>query len=154
MNNQEIQNLIKELIEKTNVVVKDITFTETEALLAKGNIILEQELEEKEKEIQLLRSLASIGLIISSFAHEVKSLRSRLIPRTAFLVKKIKNLIDDKKLESLPKEENPLYDIHLISEEDIKLKHWLDYSLSSLKKDKRTRTNLNFGVYFESFKQI
>ena len=128
------------------------TFTETEALLAKGNIILEQELEEKEKEIQLLRNLASIGLIISSFAHEVKSLRSRLIPRTAFLVKKIKNLIPDKKLKSLPKEENPLYDIQLISEEDVKLKHWLDYSLSSLKKDKRTRTNLNFGEYFESFK--
>ncbi len=28
MNNQEIQNLIKELIEKTNVVVKEISFTE------------------------------------------------------------------------------------------------------------------------------
>ena len=31
MTNQEIQNLIKELVEKTNVIVKDITFTETEA---------------------------------------------------------------------------------------------------------------------------
>jgi signal transduction histidine kinase len=131
---------------------KKSSFTETEALLARGNIILEQELEDKEKEIQMLRSLASVGLIISSFAHEVKSLRSRLIPRTSFLVKKVKSLIDEKKLINLPKEDNPLYDIQLITEEDIKLKHWLDYSLSSLKKDKRTRTNVHFSDYFEKFK--
>ena len=42
--------------------------------------------------------------------------------------------------------------IKLIQEEDTKLKHWLEYSLNSLTRDKRERSNLNFGRYFESFK--
>lgn len=32
------------------------------------------------------------------------------------------------------------------------LKHWLDYSLNTLKRDKRERTNLNFSDYFDKFK--
>src|SRR5690554_2033428 len=47
--------------------------TETEKSLAKGIKILSQEIENKDEEIRLLRTFASTGLIISSFAHEVKS---------------------------------------------------------------------------------
>ncbi len=126
--------------------------SETEKILAKGNKILQQELEEKESEIQLLRNLASTGLIISSFAHEVKSLRSRLIPRTEYLIRELKKLINEDELRDLNKEDNPFYMLTLIQEEDLKLKHWLDYSLNSLKRDRRTRTNINFGEYFEKFK--
>jgi signal transduction histidine kinase len=128
--------------------------SETEKILAKGTKILQQELEEKESEIQMLRNLASTGLIISSFAHEVKSLRSRLIPRTEYLNKELKKLIKDEDLKEVDKEDNPFYMLSLIQEEDLKLKHWLDYSLNSLKRDKRTRTNINFGEYFEKFKLV
>jgi C4-dicarboxylate-specific signal transduction histidine kinase len=38
-------------------------------------------------------------------------------------------------------------------EQDVQIKHWLDYSLSALKKDKRTRTNLDIDEYFKSFKE-
>ena len=120
--------------------------------LAEGVELLAEESEEKDKEIRLLRSLASVGLIISSFAHEVKSLRSRLIPRTQFLKSTIKDLISIEALEKLNQEDNPVYMIDLMQTEDIKLKHWLDYSLSSLKKDKRSRTTLNFNDYFYKFK--
>ncbi len=126
--------------------------SEVEKILAKGTKILQQELEEKESEIQMLRNLASTGLIISSFAHEIKSLRSRLIPRTEYLIKELKKLIKDEDLSNLDKQDNPFYMLTLIQEEDLKLKHWLDYSLNSLKRDKRTRTNINFGEYFEKFK--
>ena len=37
-------------------------------------------------------------------------------------------------------------------EQDVQIKHWLDYSLSALKRDKRTRTNLDITDYFLSFK--
>lgn len=126
--------------------------TPIEIILAKGNEILEQELEGKEDEIRLLRNLASVGLIISSFAHEVKSLRSRLIPRTTFLLQELKKYITDDELKTVKKDDNPFYMLQLIQDEDVKLKHWLDYSLSSLRRDKRQRTNLNFGEYFERFK--
>ena len=125
----------------------------TEETLAEGVEILTRELDEKDEEIRLLRNLASVGLIISSFAHEVKSLRSRLIPRTSFLLRELKNHLNEKELEkSLDKDDNPFYMIRLIQDEDTKLKHWLEYSLNTLKRDKRERSNLNFGEYFDKFK--
>jgi signal transduction histidine kinase len=127
--------------------------TEAEKSLAKGVKILTEEIEEKEEEIRLLRNLASVGLIISSFAHEVKSLRSRLIPRTTHLIRELKNHLNEKELKSsLDKDDNPFYMIQLIQEEDTKLKHWLEYSLNTLKRDKRERSSLHFDDYFERFK--
>jgi signal transduction histidine kinase len=126
--------------------------SETEKLLARATKIYQQEIKEKNEEIRTLRGLASVGLIISSFAHEVKSLRTRLTPRTDFLIKELKKYISKKDLKGVDQEDDPFYMIQLIRDEDTKLKHWLDYSLSSLKKDKRTRTNINIGEYFERFK--
>lgn len=125
----------------------------TEETLAKGIQILSDEVEEKEEEIRILRNLASVGLIISSFAHELKSLRSRLTPRTIFLLKELKKYLNEKELgKSLDKDDNPFYMIRLIQEEDKKFKHWLDYSLNTLKRDKRERKNLDFNEYFNTFK--
>lgn len=126
--------------------------TESEKILAKAAKIYEQELEDKNEEIRLLRGLASVGLIISSFAHELKSLRSRLTPRTDFLIREIKKYISEKEMSKVNEQDNPFYMIKLIKEEDLKLKHWLEYSLSTLKRDKRTRTNINIGEYFDRFK--
>ncbi|AEA45005.1 ATP-binding protein [Fluviicola taffensis] len=125
--------------------------TVSEVILAKATKIFEQEIEDKDEEIRLLRGLASVGLIISSFAHELKGLRSRLSPRTDFLIAELKKYIKEEDLKSVNQQDNPFYMIQLIQEEDVKLKHWLDYSLSTLKRDKRTRTNINIGEYFELF---
>ena len=127
-------------------------YTEREKILADGVQILTEDNERKDSEIRLLRSLASVGLIISSFAHEVKSLQSKLIPRTQFLLRELQNHIDENTLAGIDKDDNPFYMIRLMQEDDIKLKHWLDYSLSTLKRDKRERTNLAFEDYFSRFK--
>lgn len=128
-------------------------YSKTEENMADAILILEKENEKKDEELRLLRSLASIGLIISSFAHEVRSLRARLIPRTKFLVDELKNHLDENELaKTLDKDDNPFYMIDLMREEDTKLKHWLDYSLSTLKIDKRERKNLDFSEYFNNFK--
>lgn len=128
------------------------TSSEREKTLAAGVDVLTKEIDSKDDEIRLLRSLASVGLIISSFAHEVKSLRSRLIPRTTFLLRELGNHINEKDLGHLDKDDNPFYMIRLMQEEDTKLKHWLDYSLNTLKRDKRERTDLELADYFERFK--
>lgn len=128
-------------------------YSESEENMADAIFILEKESGKKDEELRLLRSLASVGLIISSFAHEVRSLRARLIPRTKFLVDELRNHLDEDKLtKNLDQDDNPFYMINLMRDEDVKLKHWLDYSLSTLKIDKRERKNLNFSQYFESFK--
>jgi len=137
---------------KPSTVPKSRKNSDTEVLLASATQKYEQELEEKESEIQLLRSLASIGLIVSSAAHELTSLRQRIVPRTDFLLRELKKYIPVSSLADVNREDNPFYMIELMKEEDLKLKHWLDYSLNSLKKDRRKRANVNFGNYFENFK--
>lgn len=122
-----------------------------EQILATANRIYEQEIEDKNEEIRSLRALASVGLIISTFAHELKNISSRLNPRTDILVKELKNLLNEESLYQGNRQENPFYMIELIKEEDLKLKHWLDYSLSTLKVDKRKRIGINVSDYFEKF---
>jgi hypothetical protein len=100
----------------------------------------------------MLRSLSGIGLIVASFAHELRSLRSLLVSRTDDLKDSIEKLVDSKKLKSIPNDENPLSMLNHMREQDVQIKHWLDYSLSALKRDKRTRTNLDVIDYFSSFK--
>lgn len=139
--------------EKENSSEEKKEYSESEENMADAIFILEKESGKKDEELRLLRSLASVGLIISSFAHEVRSLRARLIPRTKFLVDELRNHLDEEELaKNLDKDDNPFYMIDLMRDEDAKLKHWLDYSLSTLKIDKRERKNLDFSQYFESFK--
>lgn len=138
---------------KENSSEENKEYSESEENMADAIFILEKESGKKDEELRLLRSLASVGLIISSFAHEVRSLRARLIPRTKFLVDELRNHLDEEELaKNLDKDDNPFYMIDLMRDEDVKLKHWLDYSLSTLKIDKRERKNLDFPQYFESFK--
>lgn len=125
--------------------------TANEVFLAKTTKIFEQEIDEKNEEIKLLRGLASVGLIISSFAHELKGLRSRLIPRSSVLLSSLYTYLDQEKIKDLKTIESPINMVELIRDEDLKLKHWLDYSLTTLKRDKRNRRKINFGEYFENF---
>lgn len=128
-------------------------YSEAEENMADAILILEKDNEKKDEELRLLRSLASVGLIISSFAHEVRSLRARLIPRTKFLLDNLKGYLDEDGLsKNVGKYDNPFFMIELMRNEDVKLKHWLDYSLSTLKIDKRERNDLDFSQYFENFK--
>ena len=85
---------------------KENEFIDTEESLAQGVKILSNEIEEKEEEIRLLRNFASVGLIISSFAHEIKSLRSRLMPRTTFLLRELKNHINENELKKFDKNDS------------------------------------------------
>jgi signal transduction histidine kinase len=122
--------------------------------LVKGYSALEEEIEEKEGEIRLLRNLASTGLIISSFAHELDSIRSRLESRTEFLLTNLKEFIPENTLININEQDNPYYMVQLIQQEDIKLKHWLNYSLNSLSADKRKRRSIDINNYFLNFKNV
>ncbi|MFP9097760.1 ATP-binding protein [Flavobacterium sp. RHBU_24] len=129
-------------------------YSESTKKLADAFLILEKENDKKDDEIRLLRSLASVGLIISSFAHELHNLKNRLVPRTNFLEIELSKHIDRKLFEGKNKYENPYYMLDLIKQEDLKLQHWLVYSLNTLKRDKRERKNVNLNDYFETFKSI
>lgn len=150
---QKIERVEKPKNDNESDSEESTEYSDSEEQMADTIFILEKSNEKKDEELRLLRGLASVGLIISSFAHEVRSLRARLVPRTKFLLSELKKHLDEVKLsEELDQDDNPFYMINLMRDEDIKLKHWLDYSLSTLKIDKRERKNLDFSKYFENFK--
>ncbi len=124
-----------------------------EEVLAAGYSSLESELSDKEDELRLLRGLASSGIAIASFTHELKSLSNRLLPRTEMLVELLKEYISKEQLQGIDKYDNPFYHIELIREEDGKLHQWLNYTLNTVKKDKRERHNIVISDYFGRFEQ-
>ncbi|CAA6799186.1 MAG: Unknown protein [uncultured Aureispira sp.] len=107
--------------------------------------------EEKEQreneEIVQVRALASLGLIVSSFAHELKQIRNNSSEITSLEVI-YKNLVD-KALKKEVEYKDGIDIINLLKENNKKIKHWVNYSLTSIRKDKRTRGALNFSAYFK-----
>ena len=122
--------------------------------LALGLLAFEEENEELKDEQKLLRVLASAGMIVTSFAHELKNMSDSLLPRTNDLRTILADIIDTEKLKLLPEELNPFVLIDDIQDQDKKLKHWLDFSLGAVKKDKRTQKNIDLVDYLSKFEKL
>lgn len=125
-----------------------------EEILAEGYLNLENLLNEKDSELMLLRGLASTGIVVTSFTHELKSLSNRLIPRTSSLETLLAHYIQPEELANIDRFDNPYYHIELIRQEDQKLLQWLQYSLNTIRRDKRERRQVQIHDYFESFNQL
>ncbi len=123
-------------------------------ILAEGYINLENLLDEKDNELMLLRGLASTGIVVTSFTHELKSLSNRLIPRTSSLELLLNKYIHPESLKKINRFDNPFYHIELIKQEDQKLLQWLQYSLNTIRRDKRERKLVSLCEYFLSFEQL
>ncbi len=118
--------------------------------------IIEDKKDEENQEIVQVRSLASLGLIVSSFSHELKEV-SNNASEIETLEKYALALIPKEKHKTA--EYNDVVDIfELLKDDKEKIKHWVDYTLTAIKKDKRTRTKLYFSTFFaqlqESWKRI
>ncbi|MCF8378126.1 MAG: ATP-binding protein [Bacteroidales bacterium] len=90
-----------------------------------------------EDEQMLLRVLASTGLIITSFAHELKNLTDRIVPRTDTFRDILNQVIDKTKLNQLQDFENPFIMLDDFRNQDTRLSNWLGFSLSAVRRDKR-----------------
>ena len=120
--------------------------------LKEGYKVATEELEEKDNELRMLRNLASTGLIISSFAHELKSLAGILSSITNDLSTVLHQYLTEEQMKGIIKFENPFYLLEIIQKEDRNIKHWLDFALNSLRKDKRKRKKIILSTYFDLFK--
>lgn len=102
--------------------------------------------EEDNAEIVQVRALASLGLIFSSFAHELREIKNNSAELfnleklfDGLLTKKQKNTIEFKDTKSIFK---------LMMHDSEKITHWLDYALISIKKDRRKSKKIFFAPYF------
>jgi len=117
--------------------------------------ILASEIERKEEEIEklkeeqkVLRGLASSGIVLASFSHDLSKLNDVLNSRTD----KLKNLLLSKLTEDefigVEERKNPFFQLEKIKKQDLKLQNWLNFSLGATRKDKRKRKQLFLKKYF------
>jgi signal transduction histidine kinase len=144
-------------VEKAKIVAEEaiksgVINTDNYQKLVEGYNAAKRELEDKESEIQLMRNLASTGLLISSFGHELRSIDLALGGRTDMLRQILNDLIPEEDLAQVNKYQNPYTLIDALKDEDANIKAWLDFSINSIRKDRRTRTNVNLKDYFSLFK--
>jgi signal transduction histidine kinase len=100
----------------------------------------------KDAEIAQVRNLASLGLIVASFAHELKGIRNN-IGEVIKLDEIYQEIVEDNLKQTLQYKDG-ISILNLLKRDGEKTKHWVDYSLSAVKKDKRKRTELDFEIYF------
>lgn len=117
-------------------------------ILAELHAQQKDEYESLLKETQLLRGMASSGIILASFTHDLGNINNLLNSR----VDKVKQLFSEKislkAYEQVVERKNPYYWLEEMRKDDIKIQSWLKFSLGSARKDKRTRKNLNLKNYF------
>lgn len=123
--------------------------------ISQGYTIVKQELENKEEEIRLLRNLASTGLIITSFSHELRNLALKAKSRYKNLKFALDQVTSEEHVRILALEEhkNPYKLIENQKSYDEKVSSWLEFSINSISKDKRSRKPIQLRSYFDNFKE-
>ncbi|MDR2408004.1 MAG: ATP-binding protein [Bacteroidales bacterium] len=108
----------------------------------------EQEIERLKEEQKLLRVLASSGLVLASFSHDLSKINDVLSNRFDKLKNLMKERISEADYDNTENWENPFYEIERMKKDDIKMKNWLNFSLGTTRKDKRRRKQLFLEKYF------
>ena len=112
--------------------------------------IEDKKIEKENEEIVQVRSLASLGLIVSSFAHELKEIKNNT-SIIKYLESIYKQIVPNELKESNSYNDGLRF-IDIIKDDNEKIKYWVDFSLNSIKKDKRKRESLLFSNYLISLK--
>ena len=122
--------------------------------LVNGYNVQKIELEQKDSEIQLLRNLASTGLIVTSFAHELRNIATRSDTRSKDLKAALDLVTSEEKVKQLGinKYEDPYFIVNTLKEEDSQVRTWVEFSINSVNRDKRERKIFSIAKYFETFK--
>ncbi|MES2447145.1 MAG: sensor histidine kinase [Bacteroidota bacterium] len=150
---EEAEQIIK------NKTTANATTTPTQASAENETLITaiqayKEDIEELQDEQKILRVLASAGLIVTSFAHEFRNHTDSILPRTQELKDVLLQVIDKEKLKALPSFFDPYIMLSDMRNQDERLKSWLDFSISSVRKDKRSRRIINMVSYIEGLEKI
>ncbi len=145
--------------ENANNSDENSTHNEQESESDKEKEILASELDRKEEEIEklkeeqkVLRGLASSGIVLASFSHDLSKLNDVLASRTDKLRELMLEKISEDEYEGVRDIRNPFKQLERVRKQDIKLQNWLNFSLGATRKDKRKRKQLFLKPYFESLK--
>lgn len=119
-------------------------------ILAADYASLETALSDKEAELSMLRGLASMGISVATFTHELRGVMLRLLPRNELLKEILLQYLPEQQFEGM-RFDNPYRELEHMKEEDEKLNNWISYSLRSIRRSKRDRSDIVLTSYLESF---
>lgn len=143
------QDIAKETLAKTEKenLTDDALKLKT---LAEGYQSLEEELDAKEAELAMLRGLASMGISVATYTHELRSVMLRLLPRNDLLRNILAKYLPFEQFSGM-RFNNPYKELDTMKGEDEKLYNWLLYSLHSIQRSKRDWKEINLSEYFNGF---
>lgn len=121
-------------------------------ILASENERKDEEIEKLKEEQKVLRGLASSGIVLASFSHDLSKLNDVLASRTDKLRELMLEKISEDEYTEIKDIRNPFKQLERIKKQDIKLQNWLNFSLGAARKDKRKRKQLFLKPYFENLK--
>ena len=124
-----------------------------EVVLAELSRAKDEEIETLKDEQKILRGLASSGIVIASFSHDLSKLSDVLSSRTNKLKQLIADKIQENDYTSIEDRKNPFILLERMNTQDLKLQNWLQFSLGTARKDKRKRKILQLNSYFTNFKR-
>jgi signal transduction histidine kinase len=119
-------------------------------ILAELNKEKDEIIEKLEDEQKILRGLASSGIVIASFTHELGNLNDVMGSRIDDLEYLIKEKLPPEEFADTPQFLNPYAFMTKMRRQDMKLQNWLKFSLSAARKDKRKRKKVYLSGYFAS----
>lgn len=143
---------IRERREKDKEEGKESKNDDALYILAELNKDKDEQIEKLEDEQKVLRGLASSGIVLASFSHDLSKLNNVLDSRIDKIKELISQKINEKDYANIENRINPFSQLEKMRKQDIKLQNWLNFSLGAARKDKRTRKQLYFETYFRDFK--
>jgi signal transduction histidine kinase len=127
--------------------------------LDEEKIILSKTIEDKKEEIEglkdeqkLLRGMASSGIVIASFSHDLSKISQNLTSRIDKVKRIISLSLSENDFIEIEDRKNPFYLLEKMKKQDVKLQNWLHFSIGIARKDKRQRKKLNFKSYLSNLK--
>jgi signal transduction histidine kinase len=112
----------------------------------------DDEIDNLNKEQQILRGLASSGIVLASFSHDLSALSNVLSSRTDKLKELISPKIKEVEYKDVEARKNPFAQIERIKSQDLKIQNWLKFSIGATRKDKRKRKLVRLKNYFSDLK--
>lgn len=125
------------------------TKSATEEVLAQEIMDQKNEINELATELNILRALASSGIMAAAFSHDYGKIHDDLNTRTERFRQSLEKLIT-KDLNDVPSYKNPFRLLENMQRTDQKIATWLAFSLGFTKKDKRKRKKVQINDYIKN----
>ena len=154
---EEAERLVQEILKQRDGQRKNNKTEENEQhkaysahleLLAESVRQKDEELAQMHEEQKMLRVLASSGLMLASFSHDLSKLNITLDTRYEKIERLFGLKVNRSEYDGVEDRKNPFYLLQDAKNTDNKIQSWLNFATGVIKKDKRKRNKLSLTDYF------